>query len=97
MNLQNVDAAVYTKAADAVASGKYKLVYEKAGRLYGSKSGVPGAGDYCFNKQGKAAKAASKQETKNVADAKETTAPTIDVPVAQPVETNAEQNTEVKE
>jgi hypothetical protein len=28
--------------------GKYKLIYEKAGRFYGSESGIPSEGDYCF-------------------------------------------------
>ena len=28
--------------------GKYKLVYEKAGRVYGSESGIPAEGDFCF-------------------------------------------------
>ena len=28
--------------------GKYKLVYEKAGRVYGSESGIPTDGDFCF-------------------------------------------------
>lgn len=28
--------------------GKYKLIYEKAGRLYGSENGVPAEDDYCF-------------------------------------------------
>lgn len=28
--------------------GKYKLIYEKDGRFYGSESGIPAAGDFCF-------------------------------------------------
>jgi hypothetical protein len=28
--------------------GKYKLIYEKAGRFYGSETGIPAEGDYCF-------------------------------------------------
>lgn len=28
--------------------GEYKLIYEKAGRFYGSKTGIPAEGDYCF-------------------------------------------------
>ena len=31
-----------------VEMGKYKLVYEKAGKIYGSESVVPAEGDYCF-------------------------------------------------
>jgi hypothetical protein len=29
--------------------GKYKLIYEKAGRFFGSESGIPTATDYCFD------------------------------------------------
>ena len=91
MKLQNVDASVYAKAADAVASGKYKLVYEKSGRVYGSKSGIPAANDYCFNKSNKATKAA-KHEAKKATEVKE---PVIEKhvqeePVASIVETHAE-------
>ncbi len=28
--------------------GKYKLIYEKAGRFYGSETGIPTDADYCF-------------------------------------------------
>ena len=28
--------------------GKYKLIYEKAGRFYGSETGIPADGDFCF-------------------------------------------------
>lgn len=28
--------------------GKYKLIYEKDGRFYGSETGVPTDDDYCF-------------------------------------------------
>jgi hypothetical protein len=38
------DAEVITEAE----IGKYKLIYEKAGRFYGSETGVPAANDYCF-------------------------------------------------
>ena len=31
-----------------VAAGEYKLVYEKDGHFYGSKTGIPTEGDYCF-------------------------------------------------
>jgi hypothetical protein len=30
------------------AIGQYKLVYEKAGQIYGSESGIPAEGDHCF-------------------------------------------------
>ena len=33
--------------AEAVI-GQYKLIYEKAGKIYGSESGVPAEGDHCF-------------------------------------------------
>jgi hypothetical protein len=29
-------------------NGKYKLIYEKAGKFYGSESGIPAEDDYCF-------------------------------------------------
>jgi len=28
--------------------GKYRLIYEKAGRFYGSETGIPADSDYCF-------------------------------------------------
>jgi hypothetical protein len=31
-----------------VTMGEYKLIYEKAGKIYGSKSGVPTENDDCF-------------------------------------------------
>ncbi len=41
---------VFTDAEEIVkiAAGEYKLVYEKAGQLYGSTTGIPAEGDYCF-------------------------------------------------
>lgn len=38
------DVEVITK----VEIGKYKLIYEKDGRCYGSESGIPAKDDYCF-------------------------------------------------
>ena len=38
------DAEVITEAE----IGKYKLIYEKAGHFYGSETGIPTEGDYCF-------------------------------------------------
>ncbi len=32
----------------SITAGEYKLVYEKAGKFYGSKTGIPADGDYCF-------------------------------------------------
>lgn len=28
--------------------GKFKLIYEKGGRFYGSETGIPAEDDYCF-------------------------------------------------
>jgi hypothetical protein len=28
--------------------GKYRLIYEKDGRFYGSETGIPAEGDFCF-------------------------------------------------
>lgn len=33
---------------DIIEIGKYKLIYEKAGRFYGSETGIPADDDYCF-------------------------------------------------
>lgn len=33
---------------DVIEIGKYKLIYEKAGRFYGSETGIPADDDYCF-------------------------------------------------
>jgi hypothetical protein len=38
------DAEIITEAE----IGKYKLIYEKAGRFYGSETGIPAEGDHCF-------------------------------------------------
>jgi hypothetical protein len=38
------DAEVITEAE----IGKYKLIYEKNGRFYGSETGIPTDNDYCF-------------------------------------------------
>jgi hypothetical protein len=48
MDLQNGDKVIYKVAAEAVAAGKYKLVYEKAGKFYGSLSGIPAETDNCI-------------------------------------------------
>jgi hypothetical protein len=41
---------VFADAEEIVklAAGEYKLVYEKNGCVYGSKTGVPAEGDTCF-------------------------------------------------
>ena len=38
------DAEVITEAT----IGEYKLIYEKAGRFYGSTTGIPAEDDFCF-------------------------------------------------
>jgi hypothetical protein len=40
-----MNKVVYEIAAEAIAAGKYKLVYEKAGKFFGSVSGIPDASD----------------------------------------------------
>lgn len=34
---------------EAIEIGKYKLIYEKCGRFYGSESGIPADSDHCFD------------------------------------------------
>ena len=41
------DPTVDTKLVEAKI-GEYKLIYEKDGRFYGSATGIPAEGDYCF-------------------------------------------------
>ena len=41
------DPAVDDKIIEATI-GEYKLIYEKDGSFYGSKTGIPAEGDYCF-------------------------------------------------
>ena len=42
--------------------GKYKLIYEKAGRFYGSETGIPAESDYCFEGFDKVFKAAAEEQ-----------------------------------
>jgi hypothetical protein len=44
MDLKRNYKAIYEK----IVEGKYKLIYEKNGRIYGSKSGIPTEGDSCL-------------------------------------------------
>jgi hypothetical protein len=39
--------------------GQYKLIYEKDGCFYGSESGIPAEGDYCFSEFDKVFKVAA--------------------------------------
>lgn len=41
------DPAIDDKIIEA-AIGQYKLIYEKDGEFYGSETGIPAAGDFCF-------------------------------------------------
>ena len=41
------DPTVDDKIIEATI-GEYKLIYEKAGSFYGSKTGIPADTDYCF-------------------------------------------------
>ena len=54
--------------------GKYKLIYEKAGRFYGSETGVPADTDYCFEAFNKVF----------VEGYKEPVAPAAETPVEEP-------------
>ena len=51
------DAEVITEAV----IGQYKLIYEKAGRFYGSETGIPAEGDYCFTEFDKVFKVTSEE------------------------------------
>ena len=37
-----------TVSGDIAISSDYKIIYEKDGRFYGSLTGIPAEGDYCF-------------------------------------------------
>ena len=78
--------------------GEYKLIYEKNGQFYGSKSGIPTNDDYCFVEFDKVFKAATEEPA----------APTVEEPAqaytrrtrkAEPVveEPVVEENTEIEE
>ena len=43
-----LDGTAADQIGDAIKIGKYKLVYEKDGKFYGSTSGMPTKGDDCF-------------------------------------------------
>ena len=68
--------------------GKYKLIYEKAGQIYGSESGVPAEGDDCFTDFDKVFSVAGTDETTETEPEGETTTetepevegPTYDLP-----------------
>jgi hypothetical protein len=56
---------VFADAEEIVklAAGEYKLVYEKNGCVYGSKTGVPAEGDTCFTEFNKVFTAEAENET----------------------------------
>lgn len=74
---------------------KYKLVYEKDGRFYGSETGIPADGDYCFEAFDKVLKpeAATAVAETNVEEPAQTysrraprnTAPVVEEPVSPEV------------
>lgn len=83
------------KIAEAVI-GQYKLIYEKAGRFYGSETGIPAESDYCFEEFDKVFKIADEEpETEEPAgdvvngsdevsnDSTELTGPTYDLPALE--------------
>lgn len=50
MNKYDLYKAAYEQFADTAVS-QYKLIYEKAGNIYGSISGLPTEHDFCFTQQ----------------------------------------------
>ena len=69
--------------------GEYKLIYEKAGQFYGSKTGIPAEGDHCFTEFDKVFKV-----EEPVTPAVEAPATVVGDEVVAPVET--EEPTEVE-
>lgn len=50
MNLRAKYEATYKMLADTSTAKQYKLVYEKNGDIYGSKSGIPAKCDTCLTR-----------------------------------------------
>ena len=67
--------------------GKYKLIYEKAGRFYGSETGIPTDSDYCFTAFDKVF----------IADAVEPASPAAETPVEEPEEAPTQESVEEDE
>lgn len=69
-----------------VELGKYKLIYEKAGKIYGSETGVPAEGDNCLTDFDKAFSVVEEdvevEETPNEPEVEEpaVNGPTYDLP-----------------
>ena len=70
--------------AEAVI-GQYKLIYEKAGRFYGSETGIPAEGDYCFTEFDKVFVASTEEE------------PVVEEPIAPVIEEPEIEEPEVEE
>ena len=57
-----------TQIGDAIKIGKYRLVYEKDGMIYGSETGAPAEGDDCFTAFNNVFKVATEAATTVVED-----------------------------
>jgi hypothetical protein len=58
--------------------GEYKLIYEKNGQFYGSTTGIPAEGDYCFVEFDKVFKEAAEEPVAPAAEE-----PVIEEPVTE--------------
>lgn len=67
------------------AEGKYKLIYEKDGHIYGSETGIPADDDYCFEEFDAVLVVTEEDEPTN----EPTNEPTGDVVVEEPEVGNA--------
>ena len=81
------DPAVDTKLVEA-AIGEYKLIYERAGRFYGSKTGIPTDTDFCFEGFDEVFKETVVDSTEDPTDTvvKENVTVTPDEPADEPVD-----------
>ena len=74
------------KIGDAIEIGKYKLIYEKNGKIYGSETGVPAEkveDDTCFNFDAIfAVEEPGEASVASVEDDEEVPAPVVEVPEA---------------
>ena len=73
---------VFADAEEIVklAAGEYKLVYEKNGCIYGSKTGIPSENDSCFTEFDKIFKAAGEEPEDEVVETPEP----IEIPAGEP-------------
>ena len=58
--------------------GEYKLIYEKNGQFYGSTSGIPAEGDYCFTEFDKVFKKATEEPVAPATEAPDEGEPEVD-------------------